>query len=169
MESTHGQLGTRLTDGLCGNYADCFTNANRLTVCKVSTVTFCTDTLLSLTIEDGTDLNLCDTCINDLLSGFLVDHLFAGSQNFAGLRMNNIICKVTSGQTFCQAFNNTSAVFDIVNHDTFVSTTVIATDDNILRYVNQTTSQVTRVRSTQRGICQTFTSASRGLEVLQDV
>ena len=83
--------------------------------------------------------------------------------------MNNVICKITSGQTLCQAFNNTSAVLNIVYHDALVGSAVIAANDNVLRYVNQSAGQVTGVRSTQSGICQTFTRASRGLEVFQDV
>ena len=42
-------------------------------------------------------------------------------------------------------------------------------DDNILRYIDQTTGQVTRVSGTQRGIRQTLTGASGGVEVLQNV
>ena len=169
MEGTHGQLGTRLTDGLCGDNADCLTDADRLTVCKVGAVALRADTLLRLTVEDGANLNLCDACIYDLLCSLFVDHLFAGCQNLAGLWMNDIVCQVTSGQTLRQAFDDTSAVGDVINYDTLMGAAVVAADDNILRNVYQTAGQVTGVRSTQRGICQTFTSASGGLEVLQDV
>ena len=41
-------------------------------------------------------------------------------------------------------------------------------DDDVLRDVDQTTGQVTRVCRTQRGVGQTLTGAVRGDEVLQN-
>ena len=49
MEGTHGQLGTRLTDRLCCDDADCLTNLYRLAGCHVGTITFCADTDMGLT------------------------------------------------------------------------------------------------------------------------
>ena len=49
MEGTHGQLGTRLTDGLSRDNADCLTNLYRLAGCHVGTVALCADTDVGLT------------------------------------------------------------------------------------------------------------------------
>ena len=40
MESTHGKLCTRLTDGLCGDDTDCLSDLHGLTGCQVGAVTF---------------------------------------------------------------------------------------------------------------------------------
>ena len=57
VEGTHGQLCTRLTDGLCRDDADCLTDLNRLTGCHVGTVALRTHTDMGLTGQDGTDLD----------------------------------------------------------------------------------------------------------------
>ena len=61
MERTHGQLCTRLTDGLCRDDADCLTDLYRLTGCHVGAVALRAHTDMGLAGQDGTDLdaNLC--------------------------------------------------------------------------------------------------------------
>ena len=50
--------------------------------------------------------------------------------------------------------------------DTY-NVTIVLTNDNVLRYVNKTTSQITRVSCTKCCIGQTFTSTMRGRKVIQ--
>ena len=169
MEGTHGQLGTRLTDRLRRDDADRLADADRLTVGQVCAVALGADTLLGLAVEDGADLDLGDASVHNLLRGLLVDHLFSGCQHLAGLWIDKVICQIASGQTLGQALDDAAAVCNVINHDALVGAAVVAADDNILRNVYQTAGQVTGVRCTQRGIGQTFTRASGGLEVLQDV
>ena len=49
-----------------------------------------------------------------------------------------------------------------------MNVTVVFTDDNVLRNVNQPAGQITGVRCTQRGVCQTFTCAMTGNKVFQN-
>ena len=57
MERTHGQLCTRLTDGLSGNNTDCLTNLYRLSGSHVGTVAFRADTQMGFAGKDSTDLD----------------------------------------------------------------------------------------------------------------
>ena len=57
MEGTHGQLGTRLTDGLCRDDTDRFAHGNRFAVCQVGAVALRADAILGLAVENGTDLH----------------------------------------------------------------------------------------------------------------
>ena len=60
MECSHGKLCTRLTDGLCGDNTDRFTNLYRLTGCHVGTVTFRAYTHVGTAGKNGTDLHTCN-------------------------------------------------------------------------------------------------------------
>ena len=53
VEGTHGQLGTRLTDGLGGDDAYRLTDGYRLTVCQVGAVALGADAVLGLAVQDG--------------------------------------------------------------------------------------------------------------------
>ena len=57
MEGTHGQLGTRLTDGLGRDDPDCLAHLYRLAGGHVGTVTLRADTDVTLTGQYSTDLN----------------------------------------------------------------------------------------------------------------
>ena len=39
MEGAHGQLGTRFTDGLSGNHADCFTTIDQTATAQIAAMT----------------------------------------------------------------------------------------------------------------------------------
>ncbi len=57
MEGTHGQLGTGLTDGLCGDDTDSLAHLYRLAGSHVGAVALGAHTDVGLTGEDGTDLH----------------------------------------------------------------------------------------------------------------
>ena len=82
-KGTHGQLGTRLTDGLCSDDSDSLTNLYRLTGSHVGTVTFCTDTDMGTTGQDGTDFHLLQG-ISVLIYAFLHD-------SCSSLRSNHVV------------------------------------------------------------------------------
>ena len=52
-------------------------------------------------------------------------------------------------------------------HDAALGLAIVLAHDDVLRHVDQTTGQVTRVRGTKRGVGQTLTSTVRVDEVLQ--
>ena len=55
VESTEGKLRTRLTNSLCGNYADSFAELNHTRCSKVASVTLHADTTLALASEHRAD------------------------------------------------------------------------------------------------------------------
>ena len=156
MEGTHGQLCTRFTDRLCSDNADSFTDGNQIAVCEVCTIALCTHTLFCTAHEDRTNLDTLYAGVHDLLCIGFGDHLVLGDDKLAGLRVTQIVYQITTGQTFCQLFDQLVAVADLVDLQTVGCTAVLFTNDNILRNVYQTTGQITRVGGTQCGICQTL-------------
>ena len=61
VERTHGQLGTRFTDRLSGNHADCFTGIDQFAACQVATVTVCTQAMTGFTSNRSTDFDFIHT------------------------------------------------------------------------------------------------------------
>ena len=177
MECTHGKLCTRLTDRLCCNNTNRFTNLNSFTSCHVCTITFSADTNLALTAKDRTDLNFFNRvtgCIyaftHDTGSTFWCDHMVCLNKNFS-----IFVCDGLTGETSCNTFLKIFDLFftihesfDIHTGDFFsILTAVCFTNDKFLRYVNHSSGQVTRVSGTKSGIGHTFTSSMCGHEVFQ--
>ena len=169
MEGTHGQLCTRLTDGLCGDNADCLTDRYQVAVCQVCAIALCADTLSCTAHEDGTDLDALYAAVHNLLCVCLGEHLVFGDDEFAGLRITQIVYQITADQTLGQLFDQLVAIADLVDLQTVGCAAVLFPDDDILRNVYQTTGQITRVGGTQCRICQTLTGATGGDEVFQDI
>ena len=170
MERTHGQLGTRLTDGLCGDDAHCLTDVHGLAGGQRTAVAQGAGADAGLTGEYGADLDLGDAGCEQLGDDDVAAVGAAGSQDVA-LGVNDI-----HGQR-----TGVGAVLDVLVQDQLtvgvgdgdrrdqaaLGAAVLFADDDVLRNVHQTTGQVTRVGGTQRGVGQTLTGTVRGDEVFQ--
>ena len=167
MECTQCQLCTRLTDRLCCDNPDNFTLLNHTACSQVTSVTLSTNTFLGFTGKYRTDFHTFDRRILDQLSSVFAN-FFTGSNNqFTSQRMLDIMNRYTSQDTFIQRSDNFFVILQFRTNQTTKRTTVFFIDDNVMRYVYQTTSQVTSIGSLQRGIGQTFTSTVGRDEVLQ--
>ena len=105
VEGSHGQLGTRLTDGLCSDDADCLTNLNRFAGCHVGTIALCADAELGTTGKDRTDLYFLDglaILVNaygqDLLCTAGRDHVIVLHDHVAIL-VEDVLAGESSGNT----------------------------------------------------------------------
>ena len=81
--------------------------------------------------------------------------------------MNNIVYGYTSEDTFVQSSNNFVIVLEVSTNQSAKRTAVFFINNHIVRNVNQTTSQVSRIGSLQSGIRQTFTGTVSRDKVLQ--
>ncbi|MNZ97516.1 hypothetical protein D3C78_1167580 [compost metagenome] len=71
--------------------------------------------------------------------------------------MLNRFENITTFNTIIQSLDNFFTVLDNSNSKAFICTTIFFSNDNVLGYVNETTSQVTGVSCPKRCIRQTFT------------
>src|SRR5699024_294738 len=71
VEGTHGQLGTRLTNGLSSNNTDCFADIDQLARSHGLAVARRTDAGWGLTSQNRADLDLWDASLNQLVSEFV--------------------------------------------------------------------------------------------------
>ena len=179
MESTHGQLCTRLTDRLSSNNTNRLSNLYRLTCCHVGAVTFCADTDFTFTGKNCTDLNLINcsalcvyTLSHDSGCTFWCNHVICFYKHFTVFILDRLTGE-SSCNTLLKAFDLLFAVhkaFDIHTGD-LVSclAAVCLSNDQLLGYVNHSSGQVTGVGCTKSCIGKTFTRSVRRHEVLQYV
>src|SRR5699024_5987978 len=171
VEGTHGQQGTRLTNGLSSNNTDCFADIDQLARSHGLAVALRTDAGWGLTSQNRADLDLWDASLNQLVSEF-VGQVCASFGDDIALGILDICCDnaarsrglpqlVDCEGVFCNLFRDWNA-------NTLTGATVVFANDDILRNVNQTTGQVARVSGTQRGIGQTLTGTVGVVEVLQN-
>ena len=172
MECSHGKLCTRLTDGLCGDNTNCFTNLYRLTGCHVGTVTFRTDSHVGTAGKNSTDLHtgdrisvLINTLIHNIRCTARCNHMVCFNNNVS-VFVTDCLTGETSGNTFFQTFDFLLTFHKCLNdHSRNLTvcscTTVRLTNDHMLGYINQTSGQVSGIGRTKCGIGQTFTCSMR--------
>ena len=169
MEGTHGQLGAGLADGLSGDDADRLTDLDALAVGHVGAVAACADAHMGAAGHDGADLQLGDAGVDDLLGVKHIHHLILADEQLTRGGIVHIMQGVTAVQTLLEALDNGVALADLADPDALGRVAVLLADDDLLRDIDQTAGQITGVRSTQSGIGQTLTGASRGDEVFQNI
>src|SRR5690606_21864722 len=170
VERTHGQLSTRLTNGLSSDNTHGLTHVHLVTATEVTTVTGRTDTDTALTGNGRAHQNFVDAFGFDLGHPGFVDQSTGRYPDIAfRTRLVYIGCHHTTQNTVTKGYHHVTA-FDQRSHDqTFFRAAIVLGHYQILCHVNQTTGQVTGVRSLQSGIRQTLTRTVGGGEVLQYV
>ena len=106
MEGTHGQLGTRLADGLCCDDTDRFADLpTGVPDCQVGAVAVRADAAcVARHSQHGADLNAgrCRRSTTASASASVISLPF-GDENFAGLRIDDIVNRVAAEQTLARA------------------------------------------------------------------
>src|SRR5690606_38954012 len=99
----------------------------------------------------------------------LVDQRTGRHQQFLGARLEHVTCDDSTQNALTERLNHV-ATFNVRRHvQPLLGTAIDLGNNQILRHVNKTTSQVAGVRGLQCGIRQTLTSTVRGNEVLKYV
>src|SRR5690554_4187906 len=80
MESTHGQLGSRFTNGLCSHKTNCVTHIYQVTTRQITTITLLAYAKLSFTSNRRTHLNAINTLLINQRNQFFIQQ---------GSRFNN--------------------------------------------------------------------------------
>src|SRR5690554_2080305 len=170
VEGPHGQLGTRLTDRLGSDNANCLTYVDLMAAGQVPAITLRTDTVAGLTGNRRANPDFVHTGTFQRFDGLLVQQ-GTGRNNCVVLvgRCEGVTGSHTTQNTITQRHYNVTT-FDVRRHQqAFRSTTVFLGNYQVLGYVNQTTGQVTGVRGLQCRICQTLTSTVGRDKVLEYV
>ncbi len=132
MERPHGQLRAGLTDRLCSDDADRFTDLNRLACGKVDTVALAAHAVLRTARKDGTDLNPLNAVSDNNVGVSVIHHFIFGNKHLAGFFIDEVFDQIPPDQAFMQRLDNFFAFLDIVDFKPVSRTAVILTNDNIL-------------------------------------
>ena len=114
----HEQRLTCLNDRLCGYNSYCLTDRYHVSVCLVCVRELCADTLSCTAHEDRTNLDTLYAAVHNLLCVCLGEHLVFGDDEFAGLRITQIVYQITADQTLGQLFDQLVAIADLVDLQT---------------------------------------------------
>ena len=81
--------------------------------------------------------------------------------------MDDIVYRYTTQDTLIERRDNLITILQSGANQATQGTAILLSNDDIMRYVNKTTSQVTSIGSLHRGISKTLTSTVRSDKVLQ--
>src|SRR5690606_9846015 len=112
MEGAHGELGSRLPDGLGGNNSDRFPDLHLGTEGQISAVTHLAHPVAGPAGEDGANLHFLDAGIHDASSDVLVDHLVPLDDHFSGLRVANGLEGDPADDSVVKLLDHFALVFD---------------------------------------------------------
>ena len=166
VEGTHGELCTRLPDRLCRDDTDGFALVDGGTACQVATVAGCADAGLDFAGQRRADAHRLNAGFLDQHHLCLINHRARLDDVLAGGRVVDVVESRTAQDTLADGGHDLTGIDDGRHGEAFFGTAIDRVDDAILRHVNETAGQVTRVRSLQRGIGQTLTGTVGRVEVL---
>ena len=167
MECTQCQLCTRFTNRLGSNYTDSLTFLNHMVRSQITAVTFRANSLLRFASQYRTDFNTFDRRLLYLLSDIFCNFFTTSNQQFSGLGMYDIMYGYTTKDAFVQGSDNFIVVLKVCTNQSAERTAILFINNNIMRNIYQTTSQISGIGSLQCGIGQTFTGTVGRDKILQ--
>ncbi|MNZ63758.1 hypothetical protein D3C78_819120 [compost metagenome] len=168
MERTHSKLSSWLTDRLCRNNTDCFTDLNMFACCQIASVTNLTNAMASTAAKNRANLEFFNASVDDRIRFVRVNQLAAVNNDLASLRVTHGLKRIASFNTVVKILNNLFTILNFADSEAFVCSAVILAYNYILCDIDETASQVTRVSRTKSRIRQTFTRTMRRDKVLED-
>ena len=167
MEGSHGQLRSRLTDGLSRDDPDGFTDIHQVAVGQITSVTHGAYPVLRATGQNRTDINPLNTGAVDFFRQGLVNHLVGRHNDFIGERIPDFLKGDTPQNTFPGGFNDLTALHQSRNIDAVNGLAILLGDDAVLGHIDQPSGQIAGVGRFQRRVRQTLTGAVCRNEVLE--
>ena len=89
------------------------------------------------------------------------------NEHFAGERIDHVVEDDAAEDAVAERLNDLARFFELGHADAVERAAVVLADDRVLRDVDQTTGEVTRVRRLERGVGETLAGAVRRDEVLE--
>ena len=168
VEGAHGELGARFADGLGGDDADRFADADGLSGGQVGAVALRAYAHRGTAGQDRAGLHGGDAFRDDPVGVFLVHQLVLADEDLTGLGIEEIVHEIATEQAVAEGFDDRFGIGDLGDHDALLCAAVLFPDDHALRDVHQTAGQVARVGGAQRRVGQALAGAAGGDEVFQD-
>src|SRR5690606_307532 len=169
VERTHRQLRARLTDRLRRDHTDGFTTVDHGATTQVAAVAVCAQAVTRFAGERRADLDFVDTQRVDEVDIVFVQQRAGLDGRFLRVGIDDVDGCNAAQNAVAQRLDDFTAFHQGLHGIALGGAAVIFGNDQILRDVDQTTGQVTRVRRLERRIGQTLTSTVSRDEVLEYV
>ncbi len=169
VERTHRELRARFTDGLGSDNANCFALVDRRTATQIAAVAVCAQTVTRFARQRGADLDFVHADAVDGVDQIFVQQGAGNDGRFLRVRVDDVHGGNTTQDAVAQRFDDFTTFHQGLHVVAQRRTAIVLGDHQVLRHVDQTTSQVTRVCGLQCRIGQTLTRAVSRDEVLKHV
>ena len=167
VEGPHRQLRARLADRLRRDDADGFADVHHRAARQVTTVAHGADAFLRLAGQRRADPDVLQRRLLDHVGLALVDQLALGHDHLVGPRAQRVLGRDAAQNALAERRDDLAVVDRGLRGDRVLGAAIVAAHDAVLRHVDETPRQVTRVRGLQRGVGQTLPRAVGRVEVLQ--
>ena len=168
VEGPHGELCSRLADRLRGNDADRLADVDHGTPAQIAAIAFGAQAVAGITGQRRTYLDFVDAQFFNQITEVFADQRAGLDHRFLGGRIDHVENVNAAKDTITQGLDDFTALDQRLHGHTILGAAIFLDDHQILRHVDQTAGQVTRVRRLQRGVGQALTGAVGGVEVLLD-
>src|ERR1019366_6108022 len=166
VEGTHGELGSRLADGLRHDHARGLAQLDQAAGSQVAPVTHHAHAALGLAGEHRANLDLLDTGCLYRTSQVFGDLLIDVNDDVAFVVLD-LLQRDAAHDTVAQRLDDFARLHDGGDVDAIDRAAIVFADDHVLRHVHQTPGQIARIRGLESGIGQALAGAVGGDEVLQ--
>ena len=129
----------------------------------------CADAALCLAAQDGADENLLDAALADGIRLILGDQIALLDKDFVGRGIDDILERIAPDESVLDRLDDLVAVLDVADDNAFGRTAVVLMNDDLLRNIDQTAGEVTRVCRTECGIRKALTRTAGTDEILEVV
>ena len=169
VEGPHGELGTRFANRLRSNHADGFAGIHQRATAQITAIALGAQTVTGVTGQRCANLDFVHTGLIDQITQIFGQHSARLDDRFLRLRMDHIGSGDATENTIAKRLDDFTTFDEGADDKTVLGAAIVLNDDQILRHIDQTTGQVTRVGGLKRGIGQTLTGTVRRDEVLKHV
>ncbi len=167
VERAHRQLRTGLADRLRCDDADRFAVVDRRAAGQIAAVALAADAVDEFAGQRRTDLHFLDAGLLDGVDMNLFHQRAALDHDLVGRGIAQVLARGAAENTRRQRRNHRAGIDDGAHLDAELGAAIILRDDAVLRHVDQTARQVTRVRGLQRGVREALAGAVGRVEVFE--
>ena len=168
MERTHGELRTWLTDRLSGDNADRLADVDRRTACQIAAITLSTHARYRIAGQHRADTHFLHLCLLDRLGMALLDQFACLDDDLLTIgRIDDVFCRRAPKHAAANRNDHLSGIDDGLHLDAAFGFAILLNNDAILRNVDQTPGEITRVGGLECRVRKALARAVRRVEVLK--
>ena len=166
VEGTHRELRSGLADGLRRDDSGSFAEFDETSGSQVAAVAHHANPALRFAGQHRANLHALDSRGLNRHREFFGDLLVDVDDDVAVVVLD-LLERNAAHNAVAQRFDDFAGFDDTLDVDAVDGAAIVFADDDVLRHIDQTTSQVAGIRSLERGIGQSLTSAVRRDEIFQ--